>query len=194
MKLWTIQPLSLYKQLQTKGILHCDGSLSEHLQSEAFVNAYSWLAEQMENRISPPPSGVKFPFWAWHTLNWRHKRPDLRCAEFRNFAEPMVCLELELPDHEVLLSDEENWHIVLNNSFYSNADNEADDENEWEWLHSLSLEKQEVEKRKSWERVFDVEPLNSGWNIRGRFVQATFWELRLSDVVSVRHFGKNRSK
>jgi len=194
MRLWTIQPLSLYKQLQTKGILHCDGSLSEHLQSEAFVNAYSWLAEQMENRISPSPSGVKFPFWAWHTLNWGHKRPDLRCMEFRSYAEPMVCLELDLPDHEVLLSDEENWHIVLNNGFYSNADNEADDENEWEWLHSLSLEKQEVEKRKSWERVFDVEPLNSGWNIRGRFVQATFWELRLSDVVSVRHFGKNRSK
>jgi hypothetical protein len=106
----------------------------------------------------------------------------------------MVCLELELPDHEVLLSDEENWHIVLNNCFYSKADNEADDENEWEWLHSLSPEKQEAEKRKSWEKVFGIEPLNSGWSVQGRFVQATFWELRLSDVVSVRHFGKKKSQ
>ena len=43
----------------------------------------------------------------------------------RSYTEPMLCIEIEKPDNEVLLSDEENWHFVLNNSYIS--DHEQDD-------------------------------------------------------------------
>ena len=39
-------------------------------------------------------------------------------------------------------------------------------------------------KRKSWERIFDKDDADNDW----KFVQATFWELRLEQVKSVRKF------
>lgn len=42
-----------------------------------FKNAYDWLVVKMEERISKL-NGVNYPVWAWHTRDWKHKKPDLR--------------------------------------------------------------------------------------------------------------------
>ena len=38
-----------------------------------------------------------------------------------------------------------------------------------------------------------IPPLDTQWDRRGKFIQATFWELCLEQVVDVRHF-KGRQK
>ena len=44
-------------------------------------------------------------------------------------------------------------------------------------------------KQKSWEKIFDVfPPFKNEWKNQGKYIQATFWELRLDQVVAVRHF------
>ena len=194
MRLWTIQPESLYNDLVAKKVIHCEPSKSELITEWGFDKPYKWLVEQMKTRIGQPPIGVEYPIWAWHTFDWKNKKPDLRNGVFRGYEGPQVCIELEIPDEKVLLSDESAWHIVLNNGFFGDATNDEEFDKEYEWFDNLPIEEQERIKVKSWEKVFNVTPFKSDWETRGRYVQATFWELRLSEVISVRHFNKGKKK
>lgn len=83
MRLWTIQPESLYQLLKAEIVIYCDPLKSEGIVECQFGTAYEWMAEQMKLRIGDPPDDVKYPIWAWHTFNWKHQRPDLRRIEFR---------------------------------------------------------------------------------------------------------------
>lgn len=189
MKLWTIQPVTVYQHLIIEGVFRCTPSMSICITEMDFSSAYDWMAEQMRARIGEPPPGVQYPIWAWHTLSWEHKQPDLRRIEFRGYKKPMVCLEIEIPDSHVLLSDEEAWHSILNDGYLGCSKNEAEYEAEAAWFDSLPEEQQAKVKRKSWERIFDIDPpVDNGWDRIGMYIQATFWELRLEQVKKVRRF------
>lgn len=194
MRLWTIQPETLYELLKTEKVVHCDPLKSEFVTECEFGTAYEWMANQMKLRVGNPPDGVKYPIWAWHTLNWKHRRPDLRRVEFRNFNEDQVCIELEIPDSDVLLSDEEMWHMVLSDAYYGDSTNEADYDVEYEWFEGLPRDEQMRIKENSWEKIFKASPpINTEWDRRGMFIQATFWELRQDQIIDARYF-KRRQK
>lgn len=189
MRLWSIQPEELYKKLEIEKIISCDPLQSQFITEWGFGPAYDWLAEQMTLHIGPPPTGVKYPFWAWHTVEWKHQKPDLRRMEFRNYSGNRVCIELEIPDKDVLLSNEDMWYIVLNEGYYIDCSNEKEYDAEYTWFEHLPSDKQFHIKRKSWENIFDVfPPRESEWESHGKYVQATFWELRLNQIVDVRYF------
>lgn len=193
MILWTIQPLSLYQKLQEHGTLHCDpndeGFLG--LECKEFRDAYDWLVDQMKIHVGLPPKGVRYPFWAWTLIDGVSKKPDLRRTEFNNYVGECVIMELEIPDCDVLLSDEENWHYVLNNAYLHDVN---DEEGKWEetdaWFDGLTPSYRDSVRRKSWERIFEKNSKNNNW----KFVQATFWELRIGQVCGVRKFtGRGKS-
>ncbi|MDR1339059.1 MAG: DUF3841 domain-containing protein [Prevotellaceae bacterium] len=192
MLLWSLQPELLFEKLQKEQIIRCNPAQSELVTEFGFGPSYDWLAEQMALRVGPPPEGVKYPIWAWHTLDWRHKKPDLRRAECRNYTGNQVCIELEIPDKDVLLSNEDMWYIVLNNGYYGDYSDYYDDsdyEREEKWFDNLPPDEQIRVKRKSWERIFDVTPPRENeWDSHGKYVQATFWELRMDQVIEARHF------
>ncbi|MBS3975828.1 MAG: DUF3841 domain-containing protein [Syntrophomonadaceae bacterium] len=56
------------------------------------------------------------------------------------------------------------------------------EEDKWEeadaWFDSLSPDKKDAMRRKSWERIFDKDDADNDW----KFVQATFWELRTEQI------------
>lgn len=183
MRLWTVQPKDLYEKLLKEKVVRCRIEFSEWVNEPNFRKAYDWMVWQMEQRIGKAPEGVQYPIWAWHTLAGKNKKPDLRGTEFRYHTGEQVCIELEIPEHEVLLSDEGDWHIVLNDS-YCASDTENFD-NEYEWFDSLSDEEKEIVKRKSWEQIFDVIHEDGTTTM---YIQATFWELRLEYVKNVRFF------
>ncbi len=55
-----------------------------------------------------------------------------------------------------------------------------------EWFDNLSTIEQDAVKRESWRKIFDINPpIDTEWNKIGRYVQATFWEFRLEQVVRV---------
>lgn len=63
----------------------------------------------------------------------------------RNWGEkgtPIVLLTIDVPEHCILLSNFDYWHCVLNDFEITNSDEET--------------EYSEEEKRKSWERIFDI--------------------------------------
>ena len=191
MRLWSIQPELLYERLCVDKVIHCNPEESEWVTKCNFGPAYDWLAEQMTQRIGLPPLGIKYPIWAWHTMRGKHQKPDLRWVEFR--ADSGVCLELEIPDQDVLLNDEEVWYYVLGDWFYGDCANEQESEAEDNWFESLSPDVQRNAKRKSWEKIFKTNPSGvNNWYSSGKFIQATFWELRLDQVISVRHLKERR--
>ena len=140
------------------------------------------------------PQGVVYPVWAWYMQNGKHKKPDLRSERWDYDAggEDYCCIELEIAPERVLLSDFDEWHIVLCNGLVS--DTEEEDIAQEALYESLSDEEKNAYKEKKWERVFDTSPLNNGWTTRGEWVQATFWELRREDVCGVRFFRTGKYK
>lgn len=178
MKLWTIQPIEVFNLIEETGVYRCNENFSSHLDCESFVNAYNWLSKKMEIKVGPAPEDVKYPVWAWHTRNGKRKKPDLRESGYTRRGREMVCIELEIPDELVLLSDFDNWHCVLNKYYYGDSTNEEEWTKEQEWLDSLSQEERKKEIESSWDKIFDTRYIKNDWFSNGLFIQATFWELK----------------
>lgn len=178
MKVWTIQPVDVFNLIEEKGVYRCDGELSPHLKDKPFQEAYEWLVEKMSEKIGPAPNGVKFPVWAWHTRNAKRKKPDLRESGYTKRGEEMVCIELEIPDEEVVLSDFDNWHSVLNKYYCDESNNEEEWDEIQNWLDGLSNEERDQKVKSSWDQIFDIKYRKDEWRSNGIFIQATFWELK----------------
>lgn len=105
-----------------------------------------------------------------------------------NKGEKSVCIEVEVPDNQVVLTDFDVWHFVLNKWYFDDSYSEE----EWEKLHAkydrLDRDVKEKVKIQSWQKVFDISPFQNEWCQRGRYIQATFWVLYLKDVKDVRFF------
>ena len=102
MIIWTIQPYSVYQQLESKGQFYCDPEKSENLKENNFQVAYNWMIKQMKRRQILPPKDVKVPLWAWYRRDYKHVRPDFRWVRD---SEIEVCMEINIPEEKVLLSD-----------------------------------------------------------------------------------------
>ncbi|MBR0090431.1 MAG: DUF3841 domain-containing protein [Lachnospiraceae bacterium] len=186
MKLWTIQTLEVYEIIEKRGIFHCDFRRS--WMKSYYRNQYAWLAGQMRKRIGNPPRGVQYPIWAWYQWEGIRKKPDLRRERWHNgnAGDQYVCMEIDIPDDEVLLSDFDAWSIILNDGLLSST--EEEDKRIERKYNAVSKEGQRIMKEKNWEGVFDLSQLDNEWMIRGDSIQATFWELKKDHIKTVRHF------
>ncbi|WP_314641877.1 DUF3841 domain-containing protein [Stomatobaculum longum] len=185
MILWTSQEEAVYNKLLKTGVYRCDFNLSSMRDCR---KQYDWLVRQMKQRIGPPPEQVTYPVWAWYQQQGKHRKPDLRRERWAvgYNGECFACLEIEIPDREVLLSDFDAWCMILSDFLIS--DTEQEDRCLEAQYEALSPSEKRRMKEKNRERVFNLSPLNNGWARRGYEIQATFWELRLEQVRDVRFF------
>lgn len=195
MRLWTIQTLAAWEQLRRRGSLRGTLRCSE----PSFRDAYAWMAAQMRVRLGPPPARCRMPVWAWYQWSGcARRKPDLRAAGHLPKGTPGVRLEIEAAEHQVLLSDFELWHHVLNYWYLpeSYSDQEAFDAA----LAAAGLSCFAARPlpdvhfhdvmQASWLRIFDLD-----WSARGiaypkpkKRIQATLWEIRLDQVLDAKHF------
>lgn len=193
MILWTIQPVNVWRMIQDTGLYRCDPKLCSMPEPEV-ADKYNWLIRQMAQRIGPPPEGVIYPVWAWYKQKGKHKKPDLRSERWGYVSadEDYTCIEFEIPDEQVLLSDYDSWYIILNNCLFTDSLEEWDQK--YAYYDSLPIAEQKAYKEKDWEKVFDITPFKNNWTQRGDWVQATVWELRKDMIRDVRFFrtGKYR--
>ena len=112
MRLWTIQGIEIYEQLQREGVAYC--TKPSWSDDEKFMKAYHWMADQMRQRIGEPPiKDIKYPMWAWYQYNSaKSKKPPRSYLDIQEGIS--AYMEIEIPDNEVLLSSFTNWHNVLN--------------------------------------------------------------------------------
>ncbi len=189
MKLWTLQNYHFWEVLQAQGTITTDLNYidKDWLEGQIFT-AYQWLAAQMEQRVGPRPYPDAFPLWAWYQWHGvKRKRPDLRSSGYLLPGERGVRIEFEIEDHLILLSDYMLWHIPLNRGYVSANDEDAEtfyaetDGMTRDQLHADPGYHQHIIN--SWERIFDLN-----WSDEKLSVQATFWELHLSQVKEVTTF------
>lgn len=96
-----------------------------------FLQAYKWMRKQMKKRLKKYDNS--FPIWLWP------QRPDLRQAIYAYERDrDHVLLEITVDEDEILGSDFDAWHYVLN-----------------KWV--LGYENESIDIEKSWERIFDYD-------------------------------------
>ena len=90
--------------------------------------------------------------------------------EFRSYKGNYVCIESEISADKVLLSDEMDWHFVLNDSYMPSAQNQKEFDRQWESFEHLFGEEKGIAKEKSWGAIFTVSPPHyDEWNQTGRY-------------------------
>ena len=188
MRLWTIQPKTILKEINNKGIFYCNEKLAKNIEDGSFKPAYDWLVNQMEKRLlnSKKPNNVNYPIWSWYLWNGENCNPSSFLEEEEK--EKYVCIELDIPEEHVLLSDFGEWHAVLNDFYLDNSMNEEEWNKEMEYYDNLPFEKKEKIKRKSWENIFIIEKVKNEWREKGYYVQATFWLLKKEWIKEISYF------
>ena len=81
---------------------------------------------EMKRRIGNPPEGVSYPVWAWYMWEGERKKPDLRRERWGNGwkGERFACMEIDIPEAEVILSDFDSWSIILLHELLSDSEEE----------------------------------------------------------------------
>ncbi|BDH62050.1 hypothetical protein MTP04_21800 [Lysinibacillus sp. PLM2] len=142
MRVYTVQHLEAYKKLREQGFL--EGR--EAFVDKDFLKAYHWMKQQMIKRI-PNYKGENYPIWLWKRSVNRNERVLLPKGTRG------VILTLEIPDDQILWSDFQSWHFVLNNSPIT------DSEDEWE---RYLKDEENYEVVKSWDKIFDFDYFRQG--------------------------------
>lgn len=171
--LWTIQNEKAYEILNKTGILVASEEFA------MFEDEYTWIANQMKEKgIFPADENTKYPIWAWYKWSGKRKKMDMREGGFAKRGTPLVQLEIEIPAQDVLLSDFDLWHYVLN-----------------KW--PLTAPKGEIEPlfnqkelEESWQKIFDLGWAVNEYGIKkeNQSIQATLWQVKLEQVKWIKHF------
>lgn len=189
MILWTIQPKNTLDIIKEKGVFTCDTTKSEwYNSSNEFHRAYDWLVKEMDNRGIYHPKELQLPLWAWHTIEYKHQKPDYYEMGFGKEGDELICIEFEISDNEVLLSDFDNWLLILNNDFVTECNNGKEWDEEQQWLDNLPEDKRKTAIINSWQRIFNLEAVNNDIRIAGSYIQATFWQLKKEMIRKVEYF------
>ena len=180
--LWTIQHIDAYENMKKTGVLHANEQFL--FCQDDMRYAYDWIAQQMCTRIGAPPADVEYPVWAWYQWEGKRKRRDLRHAGYAKRGTPMVQIEFEAEETTILLSDFDDWHLVLGNHYI--ADNEAD----LDRFYLPGSEESQGEICASWEKVFDLDRYTPNWDCppERQSIQACVWEVHMSQVKKVEFF------
>lgn len=191
MIVWTIQPYKIYQEILDSDSFYCNPKLSINLKDDVdFLRAYHWIIRQMIKRIGPSKESNAYPIWAWYrSHDYKHQRPDFRWV--KDYPDE-VCMELEIPEEEILLSDFQGWHFVLNDWYYSDAMNQDEWDSKDKWFNELPAKKQQLVKEKSWQRIFDVTPRHGEWDANGKSVQACFWSIEKKYIRKVWRLQKGK--
>lgn len=173
-KLYTIQDYSVYLKIKKNGFYRTD---RRFICSNNFKQAYEWLFE--ESKKIHKNWKEKRPVWTWL------KKPDLRSWKyFQDDRKPkkvkMVLLELLVDENEVVVSDFDTWHCVLNCSLYTESDKEWDD------FHEKYGKYDKIPKaglkilKNSWQRCLNPNPKDHK--------QGTIEQIREDQIVKVTNF------
>ena len=182
MRVWMISAADLYTRLWQEGVLFADPARA----ISGFEDAYAWMRGQMAERL--PDYQGHWPWWAWLHPPAGRSRPDLRArwAYHNGWSAGAECvrLGLDVPDTDLLLSDFDKWHAVLNDGPLVSSDEE------WDAFEALPVAERQAAKEATWPGIFAVnEPPDPYWHgPDAPIIQACFETLRLADVREVTLF------
>ena len=112
MKLWTYQPLFVWRRLQSEGSYRPRWA-NVKANGPAWCIAYDWMIQQMRRRGLQHDTAP--PVWAWHSWEGFNRAPNQECADaLYGWAEGnFVCLKLSITHQQFLLSDYLVWNDII---------------------------------------------------------------------------------
>lgn len=150
------------------------------------------MAAQLTARVGPPPAPGSFPLWAWYRWKGTHQaRPDLRASAHLPRGQPGIRIAFEVDPSQILLSDFDAWHAVLNRHYLAKSEADARAfERRLDRAGDPPPAALTAQIEQSWQRIFDLDRGVRGWNEDPAriSVQAVFWELRRDQVRELRRF------
>ncbi|WP_211750289.1 DUF3841 domain-containing protein [Paenibacillus sp. Marseille-Q4541] len=169
---WSMQTIEAWEEAQARGYLEGDH------ERAMFPDSYLWMIQQMQKRL--PNFRGEYPIWLWP------KKPDMRSTGHFEGGTKCVRLTMDLDKKDVLISDFDRWHIVLNNGFCSDNEKEDDD---------FDNGKLNITLKESWERIFEFDRyIDTEWVGNGEWLQGTTGRIYLDKVIKVEHFVARKSK
>ena len=151
MKFYTIQKRSVWNKWKKQGFMKASDA-----KHDLFEEAYVWMRSQMRTRLK----GYKGEpiIWLWT------ERPTWYKDWIHINRKKFVLLTVELNENEVVYSDFDAWHIVLNNTAFDDGE--------------------------SWERVFDLKWIQENFleSHEKQRLQATAGVLDIGKVTDVKYF------
>jgi hypothetical protein len=186
MKVWHICSEVGFDKFLNSGVKRGHG---DHIFHPSFKEPYDWMMRQMERRLNLERPRNGYPVWVWYRYNGLAQPSPLLSDPLGEPGEKLVLLELEVPEHHVLLSDFELWHAVLNNF-------PIDDDEEFAERYHRNRDQKTLcahdiaRTHQSWEKIFDLAFYDTNWTSapEKKSVQGCLWELHLEQLVSYEHF------
>lgn len=184
--LWSFQPINVVEQLNQGETFICDPKQSELLQLEKdtphqdFHRSYKWISEKLSQKYKKPDN-VSFPIWSWYKTYGKHKKPDLR--QFSMYDNNYSLIELSYNENEVLLSNFDLWHSVLNNSYCAittTGEEESLYTESQKYFDELLFNSSQKQIEKSWESIFNIDKKENN-----SFIQACTWFIKPENVVKI---------
>lgn len=173
-----MQPIEVLDMINETGQYIPEPSKMDFIKDEEFKKAYDWLVVKMHERIDN--NITDYPVWAWRKYNNKIKQPDLRHRGYAPRGTELACIEVEIEDKNVVLTDFDTWHLIINDMYCSRETDPDLIEKDYDWFDTLDTEIQEKLKLESWNDTFNVS--------KSDYIQACFFTLRKEDIVSVKIF------
>lgn len=196
MVLWTIQTQEAWREFRSSGVLR---TTADRITEESLSSPYGWIVHQMRERVGSPPSERAYPVWAW--LQWenaRRARPDLRAGGHLAKGERGVRIEFECRDSDVLLSDFDLWHYVLNYWYLPESVAEGDQfeaqlaERGLSFFEAKPLRNRKYHERvvASWDKILDLDWTGDELALPrpAKSIQGTTWEVNMEQVRALTFF------
>ena len=189
-RLTTVQPVAVWEHLRREKRLFVDPAHPD-FYGHKYPTAYGWLREQMGQRLYAYQG--HYPWWAWIGCE---PKCMMKGAWVYGSGEILVRMELVIARKRLLISEFSAWHSPLNESYLalSCAEGKAWDQ---ECLTRFGLDlarladlppDMQARVHLSWERCFDAPLLEESEFFTQGLYQATFEELRLTDVTKMTRF------
>lgn len=184
-------PEEAYQSFLKKGYIAGDG----RRVWKSFRRPYLWMIREMIKRIGPSPIRSQYPVWFWFQWDKNKVKPDLRHSGHLMKGTKAVRLTCLLELSDVVLSDFDDWHCVLNNWYCGDDDADWDRWNaelesqgidphsggHWENPNPLP-EEYDRRRQASWQKIFDLN------RSQVNTIQGTTWKIDRSQVIETTPF------
>jgi hypothetical protein len=190
-RLWTVQPVEVWRKLKRRGCLAVDNERNTRVHE-----SYEWLVGQLKKRL--PGYRGNYPWWAYLS------RPDLRRVRHEKYRTEDYCLlELLVPKERVMVFPAWAWDAIFYGHYLSLKPTESET---WHRRLDLAVPNHEdlltlpqpwlTELYHSWELLFSPRLDRNGPRTRRRYhanQEAVFEVLELGHVQQVQSFRGTRS-
>ena len=192
-KAWCNMSYATYQLLLEKGELQVPKSFAQD-EWFNFERAYDWMIRLMDRVGLKPPINDISPWWFW--LDGHCAQEATPVQQDMPEYEDGCAVQLSLPASEVLLSDFDLWHYVINGWYLGKGE---EDSSEFDalcealgsegYFHDCPSEELRQRMLKGWLKIFDLEFTGNGYycnhGMSEKSIQGNIWTLKKEYVEKV---------